>query len=211
VYSASKVFKKSHQKVYETHKRLFIPNKMKYLALFTSFLLSTRASPVKQRQSTQATISDFSASTNPNGNGATYAVHLLLPLYDFGNVMPMYVRPNANLNGSRRISYDISIPELLTTHCSYSDQTSGSKLPTVELTPCDDPSVRWQFRQDPSQPGTEGRYRIVVVILTPTSGSGEGGKAGFHEWVSTDFPLELVGSENETVYRGASEFAIDLS
>ncbi|KAF2963914.1 hypothetical protein GQX73_g9673 [Xylaria multiplex] len=96
--------------------------------------------------------------------------------------------------------YDVEIDGLVNTHCSYSDETSGPKLPDVAQTPCDDPAIRWQFRQDPSQPGGEGRYRIVV-IHTPT------GTAGFHEWAPADFPLNA----DETIYQGASDFTIDIA
>jgi hypothetical protein len=70
------------------------------------------------------------------------------------------------------------------------------------MTACDDPTVKWQFRQDPSQPGSEGRYRIVVVYNTDNIGG-----AGYHEWDPKDFPL---GNDQETVYNGASDFTITL-
>ncbi|KAI0102179.1 hypothetical protein GGR51DRAFT_297920 [Nemania sp. FL0031] len=149
---------------------------MKYLVFLTSLLLGATASPITQRQTTQANVSGFSASTNTNSDGAV-------------------------------ITYNIEIPGLVSTHCSYSDETSGSTLPAVAQTPCDDPSVRWQFRQDPSLPGSEGRYRIVI-IYTPTSGAG---MAGFHEWAPSDFPQQLVGNGEETVYQGASDFVVDMS
>ncbi|KAI1150252.1 hypothetical protein F4825DRAFT_20183 [Nemania diffusa] len=149
---------------------------MKYLVLLASLLLGATASPVRQRQTTQANISSFSASTNTNSDGAV-------------------------------ITYDIELPGLVSTHCSYSDSTSGSTLPAVAQTPCDDPAVRWQFRQDPSLPGGQGRYRIVV-IYAPASGAG---KAGFHEWDPSDFPLQVVGGGDETVYQGAADFVIDMS
>ncbi|KAI1428181.1 hypothetical protein F5Y12DRAFT_711497 [Xylaria sp. FL1777] len=146
---------------------------MKYLAVLTTLLLGATATPIRQRQITQATISGFSASTNTNGNGAA-------------------------------IGYDVEIAGVVNTHCSYSDETSGSKLPDIQQTPCDNPVVRWQFRQDPSQPGSEGRYRIVV-IYAPASGASA---AGFHEWAPSDFPL---GDDSETVYQGASGFVVDMS
>jgi hypothetical protein len=61
--------------------------------------------------------------------------------------------------------------------------------------------VKWQFRQDPSMPGGEGRYRIVIVV------SGGQAGAGFHEWAPSDFPL-VAG---ETVYQGASAFVVDIT
>ncbi|TGJ78397.1 hypothetical protein E0Z10_g10364 [Xylaria hypoxylon] len=145
---------------------------MKYFAVLTTLLLGATATPVRQRQTTQAKISGFSASTNTNGDGAT-------------------------------IGYNFEIAGLVSTHCGYSDEISESKLPNVQQTLCDDPAVRWQFRQDPSLPGTQGRYRIVV-IYTPTSGAGA---AGFHEWAASDFPLDT----DETVYQGASDFIVDMA
>ncbi|KAI0424144.1 hypothetical protein F5Y09DRAFT_151781 [Xylaria sp. FL1042] len=149
---------------------------MKCLTVLTALLLGATASPVRQRQTTQANISSFSASTNTNGDGAT-------------------------------IGYDLEIVGIVNTHCSYSDSTSGSKLPDVGQTPCDNPVVRWQFRQDPSLPGSEGRYRIVV-IYAPASGPSA---AGFHEWAPSDFPQESLGSETETIYQGASDFVMDMA
>ncbi|KAI0416106.1 hypothetical protein F5X98DRAFT_200420 [Xylaria grammica] len=145
---------------------------MRYLAVLTTFLLGATATPVRQRQTTQAKVSGFSASTNTYGNGAT-------------------------------IDYDVEIAGLVNTHCSYSDETSGPKLPDVQQRPCDDPAIRWQFRQDPSQPGAEGRYRIVVIY---TSASGVGA-AGFHEWAASDF----LEDADETIYEGASDFIVDIS
>lgn len=57
--------------------------------------------------------------------------------------------------------------------------------------------MRWQFRQDPSLPGSEGRYRLVVVY-TPGTGAVSG--AGFHEWTPGWFAVESSGGKNETVY-----------
>ncbi|KAI1176222.1 hypothetical protein F4777DRAFT_283109 [Nemania sp. FL0916] len=145
---------------------------MKYLALIVASLLGTTATPVSERQSTQATITSFSAGTNITGPGASFA-------------------------------YDIEIPGLATTHCSYSDTTSEIHLPTVDQTPCADPSVRWQFRQDPSQPGGMGLYRIVVIYTPPKGGAG---KSGFHEWAWNQF----LQSGEETIYQGPSTFTIGL-
>ncbi|KAI1283267.1 hypothetical protein F5Y07DRAFT_149276 [Xylaria sp. FL0933] len=115
---------------------------------------------------------------------------------------------NTNADGDgATIEYDLDIPGVVKTHCIHSDSTSGSKLPDVGPTACDNPVVRWQFRQDPSLPGTEGRYRIVV-IYAPASGPSA---AGFHEWAPSDFPQEPLGNETETVYQGASGFAVDMS
>ncbi|KAI0818364.1 hypothetical protein GGR55DRAFT_72654 [Xylaria sp. FL0064] len=139
---------------------------MKYLTVLTALLLGATASPIKQRETAQAKISNFSASTNANGDGAT-------------------------------IEYDVDIAGVVKTHCIHSDPTSGSKLPDVGLTACDNPVIRWQFRQDPSPPGSEGRYRIVV-IYAPASGPSA---SGFHEWAPSDFPQKLLDSETETVYQ----------
>lgn len=108
----------------------------------------------------------------------------------------------------RRISFDVEIPGQISTRCSYEDETSGSTLPTITQTPCDDGSVLWQFKQDPSPPGSDGQYRLVV-IHTLESGAAE---AGFHEWPADDFPLEeRTGSADETVYSGAADFTVDMS
>jgi hypothetical protein len=96
---------------------------------------------------------------------------------------------------------------LINTHCGYANETSDSRLPSVDETPCDDPAVWWHFRQYPSQPGGEGRYNIVVIY---TARSGVPSQSGYAEWAPTDFPLVLVGASNETVYKGPSDFLIPL-
>ncbi|KAI0005837.1 hypothetical protein F4779DRAFT_620828 [Xylariaceae sp. FL0662B] len=106
------------------------------------------------------------------------------------------------------ISFDIAIPSVKSTTCSYADTTSVSQLPAVSMRPCDDAAFEWQFRQDPSQPGAQGRYRVVVTYAV--NGVGDGRKvAGYHEWPATDFPLENFGSTVETFYRGEPDFVID--
>ncbi|KAI0446732.1 hypothetical protein F4803DRAFT_450057 [Xylaria telfairii] len=149
---------------------------MQSLVLLTALLLGATASPIQQRETTQAKITNFAAGTNPVDTGAA-------------------------------IGYNLEISGLVSTRCDYSDTTSGSKLPPVGQIPCADPAVKWQFRQDPSIPGTEGRYRIVV-IYTPATGVS---KAGFHEWPATDFPVEVLRASQETVYLGASDFSVDLA
>lgn len=106
----------------------------------------------------------------------------------------------------KSITYDLEIPDVINamTHCTYTDTTTAdTKLPAVDLTQgtCDDPAVNWQFRQDPSGPGSEGgRFRLVVVV----NGGRDG--AGFYEWAPVDFPL--VGEE--TVYQGTPDFDFDF-
>jgi hypothetical protein len=101
-------------------------------------------------------------------------------------------------------SYNINVPGVLSTSCSYSDQTSVGRLPTVEFTPCADPAVQWQFRQDPGQPGAEGRYRIVITVANSAGGR----NAGFREWAPTVFPVEDFGSSVAQFYRGETDFVI---
>ncbi|KAI0175493.1 hypothetical protein GGR52DRAFT_314363 [Hypoxylon sp. FL1284] len=158
---------------------------MKTVAILSSLLLfgatSVSAAPVSERETqapTEMDITAFSANTQPHGDGAF-------------------------------ISFNIAIPNTsMSTTCGYSDQTSVSVLPDVSLRPCDDPAVEWQFRQDPSIPGTEGRYRVVITYAY----DGVKRVAGYHEWPATDFPLESFGSTSETFYRGQPDFTItDLS
>ncbi|KAI1359149.1 hypothetical protein F5Y08DRAFT_344995 [Xylaria arbuscula] len=139
---------------------------MKYLTALATLLLSATASPVSKRQTAVATVSNFTASTTVNGDGAS-------------------------------ISFDFLINEEVNAHCTYSDTTSDTNLPDVSFTTCDDTTVRWQFHQDPSLPGTQGNYRIVVVY-TPVPGAAS--EAGFHEWGPGWFSRELLGGKNETVY-----------
>ncbi|KAI1761893.1 hypothetical protein GGR53DRAFT_449938 [Hypoxylon sp. FL1150] len=158
---------------------------MKAIAALSSLLLlgatSVSAVPVVERQTqvpTEMDITAFSANTLPHGTAAF-------------------------------ISFNIAIPNTSTsTTCSYSDQSSVSVLPSVSLRPCDDPLVEWEFRQDPSLPGSEGQYRVVITYAY----DGVKKVAGFHEWPATDFPQEDFGSTVATFYRGEPDFVItDLS
>ncbi|KAI1811438.1 hypothetical protein GGS20DRAFT_588519 [Poronia punctata] len=108
------------------------------------------------------------------------------------------------------ISYNLQIDGQVDTHCHYADETSGTKLPAVDRIPCDDESVSWQMRQDPSQPGTEGRYRILIFLHDTNSATGKV-DVGFHEWLAKDFVKEIVGSQSETVYKGVPDFTVTLS
>ncbi|KAI0890769.1 uncharacterized protein GGS22DRAFT_151774 [Annulohypoxylon maeteangense] len=119
-------------------------------------------------------ITSFSANTLPHGTGAF-------------------------------ISFNIAIPgTTVNTTCAYSDQSSVSALPSVSLRPCNDASVEWQFKQDPSRPGTEGQYRVVVTYAYDAPKK----VAGYHEWPATDFPLKDFGSTFETFYTGAPDFVV---
>ncbi|KAI1799585.1 hypothetical protein F4811DRAFT_557662 [Daldinia bambusicola] len=152
---------------------------MKSFAVLSSILLgaaSVFGAPVTERAEapTEFDVTNFSANTLPHGTGAF-------------------------------ISFDVAIPNTsIRTTCSYSDQTSVSTLPSVPQTECADPAFRWQFRQDPSLPGTEGRYRVVVIYAYDDPKA----VAGFHEWPATDFPLENLGSTYATTYRGEPDFVI---
>ncbi|KAI2776206.1 hypothetical protein F4815DRAFT_362211 [Daldinia loculata] len=153
---------------------------MKSVSILSSLLLgavSVFGAPVTERQveaPTEFDITNFSANTLPHGTGAF-------------------------------ISFDIAIPNTsVSTTCGYSDQSSVSKLPSVSLRACDDPAFEWQFHQDPSQPGTEGRYRVVVTYAYDSPKK----VAGFHEWPATEFPLENFGSTVATFYRGEPDFVI---
>ncbi|KAI2619494.1 hypothetical protein GGS26DRAFT_595341 [Hypomontagnella submonticulosa] len=154
---------------------------MKTVAAISSLLLlgasSVSAAPVTERQiqvPTEMDVTNFSANTLPHGTGAF-------------------------------ISFNIAVPGTTeTTTCSYSDQSSVGQLPSVSMRPCDDPAVEWEFRQDPSQPGSEGRYRVVVTYAYDAPKR----VGGFHEWPATDFPEENFGSTYATFYRGAPDFVI---
>ncbi|KAI0468705.1 hypothetical protein F4859DRAFT_198961 [Xylaria cf. heliscus] len=105
------------------------------------------------------------------------------------------------------MGFDLEMPGLDIIRCEYTDDTSDSKLPSVPQVACENSAARWQFNEDPALPGGEGTYRLVIVYLLP---SGEG-MSGFHEWDPSEFPSVLVGSSNETYYKGPTEFTVDLS
>ncbi|KAK6948085.1 hypothetical protein Daesc_009849 [Daldinia eschscholtzii] len=152
---------------------------MKSFAVLSSVLFgaaSVFGAPLTERAEapTEFDITKFSANTIPHGTGAF-------------------------------ISFDVAIPNTsIHTTCAYSDQTSVSTLPSVPQSECVDPAFHWQFRQDPSLPGTEGRYRVVVTYAY----DGPKTVGGFHEWPATDFPLENHGSTYATAYRGEPDFVI---
>ncbi|KAI8958379.1 hypothetical protein F5Y11DRAFT_40798 [Daldinia sp. FL1419] len=153
---------------------------MKSVTILSSLLLgaaSVFGAPVTEKRAevpTEFDITNFSANTLPHGTGAF-------------------------------VSFNVAIPSTtVSTTCNYSDQSSVSKLPSVSLRPCDDPSFEWQFHQDPSQPGTEGHYRVVVVYAYDAPKK----VAGYHEWPATDFPQENFGSTYATFYRGAPDFVV---
>ncbi|KAI0842761.1 hypothetical protein F5Y06DRAFT_256019 [Hypoxylon sp. FL0890] len=154
---------------------------MKSIAALSSILLlgttCVSAAPFTERQvqaPTEFDVTKFSANTIPHGTGAF-------------------------------ISFDVAIPNTsVATTCSYSDQSSVDELPAVSMRPCANPAVEWQFHQDPSQPGAEGNYRVVVTYAY----DGPKKVGGFHEWPATDFPLEQYGAAFATFYRGAPDFVI---
>ncbi|KAI0891706.1 hypothetical protein F4806DRAFT_500692 [Annulohypoxylon nitens] len=150
---------------------------MKTFAFISALLLGASAAPVNEREApvpAEFDITSFSANTLPHGTGAF-------------------------------ISFNIAVPNTsLNTTCAYSDQSSVSILPSVSMRPCNDASVEWEFKQDPSQPGSEGNYRVVITYAYDTPKK----VAGFHEWPATDFPLENFGSTVETFYTGTPDFTI---
>ncbi|KAI1773895.1 hypothetical protein F4818DRAFT_85210 [Hypoxylon cercidicola] len=153
---------------------------MKTIAALSSLLLlaatSVSAAPVVERQTQAPTEMDIAAfSANTEPHGT-----------------------------GAFISFNITIPNTMSTTCAYSDHTSVSILPSVSLRPCNDPAVEWEFRQDPSLPGSDGRYRVVITYAY----DGEKKVAGYHEWPASDFPLEDFGSVFETFYRGQPNFTI---
>ncbi|ORY66569.1 uncharacterized protein BCR38DRAFT_339024 [Pseudomassariella vexata] len=102
------------------------------------------------------------------------------------------------------ISYTLDIPGILNTQCSYHDTTSVTNLPDVPFQPCDDPSVEWQFHHEPSQPGGNGPYLIVI-----TYADGTGRKvAGWKEFPASEFPVEQYGASFAQFYRGEPDFVI---
>ncbi|KAH6657538.1 hypothetical protein BKA67DRAFT_555559 [Truncatella angustata] len=105
------------------------------------------------------------------------------------------------------LSYDITIPGVLSTNCFYSDQSSVGSIP--DITPyrgCADAAVQWQFRHEPSQPGGSAPYLLVITYKDLNTGVTV---AGSKEWPSTDFPFEDFGSTVAQFYRGEPNFVVD--
>lgn len=135
---------------------------MKSFMLLTSLLLGASAKPIKERQTTtQAVISNFSASTNPNGNGATIAYDLAL----------------AGLT-----THCIYTDATATTHLPAVSQSVCDDA-SVRWQFHQDPSI-------PGGGDGRYRIVIIHTPSPPGSGSeSEHPTAGFHEWAPTDFPF----------------------
>ncbi|KAI5927520.1 hypothetical protein F4810DRAFT_648168 [Camillea tinctor] len=145
---------------------------MKSTTILSSLLFTLASASPIARASSEIDVTGFTAQTNPNGDGAS-------------------------------ISFTVTIPttSISSTPCTYADVTSSNHLPDVPMTTCADSSLRFQFRQDPTQPGAgEGRYRLVVVY---TPGSGSEGLAGYQEWDASDFV-----TEEDVTYEGAPDFTL---
>ncbi|TPX14550.1 uncharacterized protein E0L32_005242 [Thyridium curvatum] len=147
-----------------------------FTALTTAILAGlVSAKPLHTRATTEFDVTSFSANTLPHGTAASIGFKIA------------------------------AAPGGASTECKYSDNTSVGHLPDVPFRPCDDAAFQWQFRQEPSQPGTEGQYLIVVKYDDPTLGHPV---AGAHEWPASDFPFENQGSTVSQAYRGEPDFVI---
>ncbi|KAJ2990635.1 hypothetical protein NUW58_g2848 [Xylaria curta] len=144
---------------------------MQYLVLFTSLLLGATATPVEQRQ------------TAPEAQVSSFTAH-------------------TNLGGTgASIGFDFEIAGLVSAHCSYSDTTSGSRVPNVGLTDCDDQTVRWEFFHEPPRGAP---YRLVVVY-TPAGGP----ETYTQALPETDFPeVSFDNSTTGFVYVGEPKFGL---
>ncbi|KAI0903541.1 hypothetical protein F4823DRAFT_568594 [Ustulina deusta] len=96
---------------------------MQYLVLLNSLFLGATATLVEQRQ------------TSPQPEVSSFTAHT-----------------NFRGNGAS-IGYDFEITGLVNTHCNYTDTASGSTVPSVGLTYCEDPAVKWEFFHEPAPMG----------------------------------------------------------
>lgn len=96
---------------------------------------------------------------------------------------------------------------MLISSCTYTDETSGTDLPFISYTACDDPSVEWQFRQiQATQTSSNGPY-LLVVTYEDSDGNKVGGS---RTWNSDEFPEENNDGVLNQVYTGESDFVITL-
>ncbi|KAI1496844.1 hypothetical protein F5X99DRAFT_50387 [Biscogniauxia marginata] len=149
---------------------------MKTAAFLSSLLLAAVSATPISEIPSQINVIGFTAMTEPHGDGASLSFRVTIPGTAVDQVS-----------------------------CSYADQTSVD-LPDIPMTECEDPALRFQFRQDPTRPGTaEGRYRLVVTYTNPTPG-GEG-LAGYHEWDPADFAV-TSDSTTDIIYKGEPDFTL---
>ncbi|KAK6193742.1 hypothetical protein LQW54_012168 [Pestalotiopsis sp. IQ-011] len=106
------------------------------------------------------------------------------------------------------MSYNLEIPGVLNTTCTYSDQTSVGQLPDITpYRPCDDASITWQFRQIQAAPTGPGPYLLVILYKDATTSVVVDGS---QTWSSTDFPVEDEGSSVAQFFRGEPNFTITI-
>ncbi|KAF3009244.1 hypothetical protein E8E14_009576 [Neopestalotiopsis sp. 37M] len=103
------------------------------------------------------------------------------------------------------ISFNVEIPGVISTSCSYSNEWSVGRLPDV--TPyriCAVDSFSWSLRQVQAGPTGPGPYLLVILFRDGNGVITDGSK----EWPSSDFPFEDEGTSNAQFYRGAPDFVI---
>ncbi|KAK8055765.1 hypothetical protein PG993_000992 [Apiospora rasikravindrae] len=94
-----------------------------------------------------------------------------------------------------------------TTTCSFSGNSAdGGLLPDVAWRNCEDAAFQWQFRHEPSRPGTSGPYLLVVTYqIDAQTGQRVG---GFKEWQASTFPIEESTDGTTQAYKGDADFSI---
>ncbi|KAK7924212.1 hypothetical protein PG985_006266 [Apiospora marii] len=97
------------------------------------------------------------------------------------------------------------------TKCAFNGPAAeGGLLPDVSWRACDDAAFQWQFRHEPSRPGTSGPYLLVVTYWVDAQ-TGQR-VAGFREWQASVFPISESADGTSQAYNGEADFSItDLS
>ncbi|KAK8019934.1 hypothetical protein PG990_005072 [Apiospora arundinis] len=106
-------------------------------------------------------------------------------------------------------TFNVSVPgdSGNTAKCSFEGPSAtGGLLPDVAWRACDDPVVQWQFRHEPSRPGSSGPYLLVVTYEVDAS-TGQR-VAGFKEWQASLFPTEESTDGTTQSYKGEADFVI---
>ncbi|KAK8138110.1 hypothetical protein PG984_001490 [Apiospora sp. TS-2023a] len=94
-----------------------------------------------------------------------------------------------------------------TTNCAfYGRAAEGGLLPDVSWRACDDAAFQWQFRHEPSRPGSSGPYLLVVTYQVDAQ-TGQR-VAGFKEWQASVFPISESTDGASQAYNGESDFSI---
>ncbi|KAK7940769.1 uncharacterized protein PG986_013156 [Apiospora aurea] len=111
-----------------------------------------------------------------------------------------------SVDPAAHFTFNVSGGEASTT-CSFDGPSAdGGLLPDVAWRGCDDAAFQWQFRYEPSRPGSSGPYLLVVTYQADAQTGRRVG--GFKEWQASVFPIEETSDGTTQAYKGDADFSI---